>query len=101
MSSRNSFISFCMSALSLACDGGMDAPIVVQGRAGTFPHRPRISCTASGRLVSSLFQGAAHAGRCVQFVAQRAVGVFLHGGSVVVGTPLINAEISATQGVGQ
>ena len=49
----------------------------------SFTHRPDRSCTAAGRLVSSLFQGAAHAGRCVQFVAQRAVGFSFHGGSVL------------------
>lgn len=67
----------------------------------TFTHRPDRSCTAAGRLVSSLYQGAAHAGRCVRLVVQRAVGFFIHGGSVAAGIPLINAEISAVQGVGQ
>lgn len=64
-------------------------------------YRPRVSCTAAGRLVSSLYQGAAHAGRCVRFVVLRAVGFFIHGGSVAAGIPLINAEISAIQGVGR
>ena len=49
-----------------------------------FPHRPRVSCTAAGRFVSSLNQGAAHAGRCVQLALQRAVGFFFHFGSVRV-----------------
>lgn len=66
----------------------------------TFPHRRRIGCTAAGRFVSSLHQGSAHARRCVQFAAQRAVGFFIHQGSVGVGASLINAEISANQGVG-
>lgn len=63
--------------------GCVRAPSIARGSAGTFPHRPRISCTAAGRFVSSLYQGAAHAGRCVQLAVQRAVGFFLHGGSVV------------------
>ena len=67
----------------------------------TFTHRPDRSCTAAGRLVSSLYQGAAHAGRCVRLVVLRAVGFFIHGGSVVASIPLINAEISAIQGEGQ
>lgn len=62
---------------------------------------PRVSCTAVGRFVSSLHQGTAHAGRCVRLVVLRAVGFFIHGGSVAAGTPLINAEISAIQGEGQ
>ena len=48
----------------------------------SFLHRPDRSCTAAGRLVSSLYQGAAQAGRCVQFAVQRAVGFSFHGGSV-------------------
>ena len=66
-----------------------------------FVHRPYRSCTAAGRLASSLYQGAAHAGRCVQLALQRAVGFFLHGDSVEADASLINAEISAAQGVGQ
>ncbi len=66
-----------------------------------FTLRPRVSCTAAGRFVSSLYQGAAHAGRCVQLVVLRAVGFFIHGGSVAGGISLINAEISAIQGVGR
>ena len=57
--------------------------IVSHGTTGFFTLRPDRSCTAAGRLVSSLHQGAAHAGRCVQLVVQRAVGFFLHGGSVL------------------
>ena len=63
------------------------------------PHCPRVSCTAAGRFVSSLHQGAAHAGRCVRLVVLRAVGFSIHGGSVAGGISLINAEISAIQGV--
>lgn len=66
-----------------------------------FPHRPRVSCTAAGRFVSPLHQGAARIGSCVQLVVLRAVGFFIHGGSVAAGLPLINAEISAIQGEGQ
>lgn len=64
-------------------------------------YRPRVSCTAAGRFVSSLHQGAAHARRCVWLVVRRAVGFFIHGGSVAAGASLINAEISAIQGVGR
>lgn len=46
-------------------------------------HRPDRSCTAAGRLVSSLYQGAAHAGRRVRLAMQRVVGFFIHGGSVL------------------
>lgn len=67
----------------------------------TFTHRPDRSCTAAGRFVSPLYQGAARIGSCVQLVVQRAVGFFIHGGSVAAGLPLINAEISAIQGVGR
>lgn len=64
-----------------------------------FTHRQRISCIAAGRLVSSLINGAAHAGRCAQLALQRAVGFSFHGVSVVAGASLINADISAAQGV--
>lgn len=94
-------LSTVMPAFPLAAVGGVEAPIVAHGLAGLFAPRPRVSCTAAGRFVSSLYQGAAHAGRCVRLVVQRAVGFFIHGGSVVAGTPLINAEISAVQGVGR
>lgn len=57
--------------------------IVVQTKNVDFPHRPRIGCQAAGRFVSSLKQGAAHAGRCVRFAGQRAVGFSFHGGSVL------------------
>lgn len=64
-------------------------------------YRPRVGCTAAGRFVSPLHQGAARIGSCVQLVVLRAVGFFIHGGSVAAGLPLINAEISAVQGVGR
>lgn len=67
----------------------------------TFTRRPERSCTAAGRLASSLYQGAAHAGRCVRLAVLRAVGFSIHGGSVAGGISLINAEISAIQGVGR
>lgn len=51
-------------------------------------HYPRISCTAAGRFLSSLHQGAAHAGRCVQFVVRRVMGFFIHGCSVGSGSGL-------------
>lgn len=66
----------------------------------TFTHRPDRSCTAAGRLVSSLHQGAAHAGRCVQFAVQRAVGFFIHARSVVTAALGRKPEIFQFQGGG-
>lgn len=63
-------------------------------------HRPRVSCTAAGRLVSSLYQGAAHAGRCVRLVVLRAVGFFIHGRSVVAAVAGRKPEIFLFQGGG-
>lgn len=90
MSSRNSLISLFMSASpGLGC---VRAPSIARGQAGTFPHRPRISCKAAGRFVSSLYQGAAHAGRCVWLAVQRAVGSFFHVGSVLAHLPCRYSE---------
>lgn len=72
-----------MSAFS--GDGDIGTSIVVHVEIFSFTHRPRISCIAAGRFVSSLFQGAAPAGRCVRLAEQRAVGAFFfHGRSVRV-----------------
>lgn len=65
-----------------------------------FSHRPRVRCTAAGRFVSSLFQGAACIGSCMQFVAQRAVGFSFHGRSVFIPGAALNPEISSIQGEG-
>lgn len=81
-----------MSAFCCVVDGGVEAPIVVHRLADTFTHRPRISCKAAGRFVSSLYQGAAHAGRCVWLVLQRAVGSFFHMGSVLAHLPCRYSE---------
>ena len=67
----------------------------------TFTHRPERNCTAAGRFISPLYQGAARIGSCVRLAVLRAVGFFIHRGSVAAGLPLINAEISAVQGVGR
>ena len=67
----------------------------------TFTHRPDRSCTAAGRFVSSLYQGAAHAGRCVQLVVLRVVGFFIHGLSVVAAVAGRKPEIFLFQGGGQ
>lgn len=66
----------------------------------TFTHRPDRSCTAAGRFVSSLYQGAAHAGRCVRLVVLRAVGFFIHGRSVVAAVAGRKPEIFLFQGGG-
>ena len=66
----------------------------------TFTHRPYRSCTAAGRFVSTFHQGAAHAGRCVRLVVQRAVGFFIHGRSVVAAVAGRKPEIFLFQGGG-
>lgn len=101
MSSRSSLMSFCMAALSMTVGGGVEAPIVVRELAGIFTHRPRVRSQAAGRSVSSLIQGAAHAGRCVQLAGLRAVGFSLHGRSVLGMPQRRNPEMFAIQGVSQ
>ena len=81
------------------CDVGW---IVFEGRLASFlfTHRPRVRSLAAGRSVSSLIQGAAHAGRCVQLAGLWAVGFSLHGLSVLAALTQINADLSLIQGVG-
>lgn len=64
------------------------------------PHCPRVRCTAAGRFVSPLHQGAARIGSCVQLVVQRAVGFFIHGRSVVAAVAGRKPEIFLFQGGG-
>lgn len=65
-----------------------------------FTHRPNRSCTAAGRFVSSLHQGAARISSCGQLVAQWAVGFFIHGRSVVAAVAGRKPEIFLFQGGG-
>lgn len=86
-----------MSVLLAVVGGGVVAPIVAPGKAGTFPHRPTGGCPAAEGSVSYLI-GSARAGRCVRLAGLRAMGLSFHGRSVVDGTAPLNAEISAIQG---
>lgn len=66
----------------------------------TFTHRPDRSCTAAGRFVSPLHQGAARIGSCVRLALQRVVGFFIHGRSVVAAVSGRKPEIFLFQGSG-